>query len=206
MPLTHSLNVALVDCEGARISRFLGNRNCSMSPLATCREFTYRSPASRTYRLSLWKQGQACLRASTALGGSKLSADVSGLRGVQKAREPGSCSTSYPALRFAVRAAGNSRAFADDYGNSSRQETVTVGQLHTLFRPKSKGNDPKPRYWCAACGETIHNNGSGRARQHCSIECIEWDLNDARRSRDGVRLNRLYVLRGWWRKRMGGSV
>lgn len=129
-----------------------------------------------------------------------------GLRGVRKAREPGSCSTSYPALRFAVRAAGNSRAFADDYGNSSRQETVTVGQLHTLFRPKSKGDDQKPRYWCLACGETIHKSGTGRAQQYCSIECIEWDLNDARRSRDGVRLNRLYVLRGWWRKKTGVVV
>lgn len=153
--------------------------------------------ALRSY-CKVWRAGQP-----ETLGNRKVPVDASGLRGDQKAREPGNRPHGYPALIIAVRGVGSTRAIASDYGRSSLGETVTVKNTSTILPEPSS---PRPKHWCVACGDTINTGRPGTQPRHCSIECLEWDLEDARKSRDEPRASKLYSLRAMLRRRMGVRV
>lgn len=204
MPLTHSPNVAFRDCQYARIGRYLGNENCSMSGIATYSEFTYGRFALRIARVAPdatqdWSPDwPTAFRRLESLALTEL-----GLRGVRKAREPGSGPYRIPALRFASHDAWKHPRRLPITLEIRLWETVTVENTSPISPAPST---PRPHHWCIACGDTIIPRRTGNPPKHCSIECLEWDLEDARKHRDRERASKLYTLRAWWRRRLGVRV
>lgn len=163
-----------------------------------CKFRQFDEIASRTV-CGVQKAGQP-----DALCAPKLSAVAKpGLRGVRKAREPGSGPYRIPALRFASHDAWKHPRRLPITLEIRLWETVTVENTSPISPAPST---PRPHHWCIACGDTIIPRRTGNPPKHCSIECLEWDLEDARKHRDRERASKLYTLRAWWRRRLGVRV
>lgn len=164
-----------------------------------CKFRQFDEIASRTV-CGVQKAGQP-----DALCAPKLSAVAKpGLRGVQKAREPGSCPTSYPALRMPLALLMQPRV-AYHLENKSRKE-IAVAVAPTSDNSTRQSRPEPSKNWCSVCGEDMPTTQVGRPLKHCSLACVEWEISDARKNHDHGRASRLYTLRAWWRRRLGVRV
>lgn len=127
-----------------------------------------------------------------------------GLRGVQKAREPGNRPNGPPALRMPLALLMQPRV-AYHLENKSRKEIAVAVVPTSDNSPRPSSARTGARWWCAWCGSDIPAS-VGRRPSHCSPACVDADLADARKTRDRERASALYTLRALVRRRSGASA